>query len=92
MGLPLLGFIYPVAVEGLVNSDLLMGHGTFVAGVIAGTGAASGGYYGGMAPGAKLLGSLLRRREPLLRAVRDRLHPFKSRQPKTFASSIAASA
>ncbi|HEX5734274.1 MAG TPA: S8 family serine peptidase [Blastocatellia bacterium] len=56
MGLPLLGFIYPVSVEGLVNTDLVMGHGTFVAGVVAGTGAASGGYYGGMAPGAKILG------------------------------------
>jgi serine protease AprX len=33
-----------------------MGHGTFVASVIAGTGAASGGYYGGMAPGARLMG------------------------------------
>jgi serine protease AprX len=52
----LLGFLYPLVIEGLPNSDLLMGHGTFVAGVVAGTGAASGGYYGGMAPGAKVLG------------------------------------
>ncbi|HJQ67342.1 MAG TPA: S8 family serine peptidase [Blastocatellia bacterium] len=56
MGVPLLGFLYPTLIEGLPNSDPIMGHGTFVAGVIAGTGAASGGYYGGMAPGAKLLG------------------------------------
>ena len=49
-------FLYPTVIEGLVDTDLLMGHGTFVAGVLAGTGAASGGYYGGMAPGAKLLG------------------------------------
>jgi len=49
-------FMYPTAVEGLNDTDLTMGHGTFVASVIAGTGAASGGYYGGMAPGAKLLG------------------------------------
>src|SRR5262245_59968849 len=49
-------FIYPQVIEGLSNSDPVMGHGTFVAGVIAGTGSASGGYYGGMAPGAKLLG------------------------------------
>ena len=49
-------FMYPAVAEGLVNSDLTMGHGTFVAGVIAGSGAASGGYYGGMAPGAKMLG------------------------------------
>lgn len=49
-------FLYPQVVEGLSNSDPIMGHGTFVAGVIAGTGSASGGYYGGMAPGARLLG------------------------------------
>ena len=51
-----LSFAYPLVVEGLLNSDLVLGHGTHVAGIIAGTGAASGGYYGGMAPGAKLLG------------------------------------
>ncbi|MFL6215055.1 MAG: S8 family serine peptidase [Blastocatellia bacterium] len=49
-------FIYPNAAEGLNDSDLTMGHGTLVASVIAGSGAASGNYYGGMAPGAKLLG------------------------------------
>jgi serine protease AprX len=49
-------FLYPVAVEGLADTDLVMGHGTFVASVIAGTGAASGNYYGGIAPGANLLG------------------------------------
>jgi serine protease AprX len=49
-------FAYPQAIEGLLNSDPVMGHGTFVASVIAGTGAASGSYYGGMAPGARLLG------------------------------------
>jgi serine protease AprX len=31
------------------------GHGTFLAGLIAGTGAASGGQYAGVAPGAKIL-------------------------------------
>ena len=51
-----LGFLYPTALEGLPNTDLLMGHGTLVAGIVAGTGAASGNYYGGMAPGARLLG------------------------------------
>lgn len=51
-----LDFSYPVVIEGMPNSDLTMGHGTFVAGVIAGNGAASGGYYGGMAPGARMLG------------------------------------
>jgi len=50
------GFINPLVVEGMVDSDLVMGHGTFVAGVIAGSGVASSGYYGGMAPGARLLG------------------------------------
>jgi serine protease AprX len=49
-------FIYPTAAEGLNDSDLTMGHGTLVASVIAGSGAASANYYGGMAPGAKLLG------------------------------------
>ncbi|MBV9216044.1 MAG: S8 family serine peptidase [Acidobacteria bacterium] len=50
------GFNYPLPIEGLPNTDLAGGHGTFVAGVIAGTGAASGGKYAGVAPGAKLLG------------------------------------
>jgi serine protease AprX len=54
-GFPL-GFLYPLVVEGLPNSDPVMGHGTFVAGVLAGTGAASGSYYGGVAPGARLVG------------------------------------
>lgn len=49
-------FLYPQIIEGLSNTDQVMGHGTFVAGVIAGTGAASSGYYGGMAPGTRLLG------------------------------------
>ena len=49
-------FLYPQVVEGLNNADPVMGHGTFVASVIAGTGAASGGYYGGIAPGARLFG------------------------------------
>jgi serine protease AprX len=49
-------FLHPQVVEGLSNTDPVMGHGTFVAGVIAGTGSASSGYYGGIAPGARLLG------------------------------------
>jgi serine protease AprX len=49
-------FLYPQVIEGVNNTDQVMGHGTFVAGVIAGTGSASGGYYGGIAPGARLLG------------------------------------
>lgn len=50
------GFTYPIPTENLANTDLVGGHGTFVAGIIAGSGAASGGRYAGVAPGAKLLG------------------------------------
>ena len=49
-------FTYPLTVEGLPNTDLVAGHGTFVGGVIAGNGARSGGRYTGVAPGAKLVG------------------------------------
>src|SRR6185503_466875 len=38
------------------NTDLVLGHGTFVASVAAGTGQASGGLYAGVAPGASVLG------------------------------------
>ena len=51
-----LGFTYPLSVEGLPDTDLLLGHGTFVASVAAGTGQASGGTYRGVAPGASILG------------------------------------
>jgi serine protease AprX len=51
-----LGFNYPLPIEGLPNTDLLSGHGTFVSGIIAGNGASSNGKYGGVAPGAKILG------------------------------------
>lgn len=50
------GFINPTPVENLPNTDLINGHGTFVAGVIAASGASSGGKYGGVAPGANILG------------------------------------
>lgn len=49
-------FVPVIAVENAPNSDVEGGHGTFGAGVAAGTGQASGGFYGGVAPGAKLLG------------------------------------
>jgi len=49
------GFVYPAPVEGVQNTDLVLGHGTFVASVAAGTGAASGGLYRGIAPGASIL-------------------------------------
>jgi serine protease AprX len=51
-----LGFVYPQPVEGLPNTDLILGHGTFVSSVAAGTGQASGGAYRGVAPGAAILG------------------------------------
>jgi serine protease AprX len=51
-----IGFMPPVYVEGLQNTDQVYGHGTFVAGLIAGSGLQSGGKYAGVAPGARLLG------------------------------------
>jgi serine protease AprX len=50
------GFNYPLSTESLANTDLVHGHGTFVAGVIGGSGAASNGKYSGVASGAKLVG------------------------------------
>jgi serine protease AprX len=50
------GFIAPIPVEGLLDTDLVLGHGTFVASVAAGSGAASGGALRGVAPGASILG------------------------------------
>jgi serine protease AprX len=50
------GFTEPVNVEGLPTTDQAYGHGTFVAGLIAGNGVRSGGKYGGIAPGANLVG------------------------------------
>jgi serine protease AprX len=50
------GFNYPVAAPSLPNTDPLNGHGTFVAGIIAGSGQQSGGKYAGVAPGANILG------------------------------------
>jgi serine protease AprX len=43
-------------VEDVVNTDTTTGHGTHVAGIVAGSGAASDGYYTGVAPGADLVG------------------------------------
>src|SRR5437764_1313913 len=50
------GFNYPVLSTTLPNTDQGYGHGTFVAGIIAGTGQESGGKYAGVAPGANILG------------------------------------
>lgn len=44
------------AVENVIDTDTTTGHGTHVAGIVAGDGTASGGYYKGVAPGADLIG------------------------------------
>jgi serine protease AprX len=46
----------PLALEGLANTDTTSGHGTHVASTVAGSGAALGGKYRGMAPDARLVG------------------------------------
>jgi serine protease AprX len=53
---PPAGFLPVVPVENTPVTDVEGGHGTFGAGVAAGTGSASAGLYAGMAPGAKLIG------------------------------------
>lgn len=45
-----------LVVENLPNSETSVGHGTHVAGIVAGLGTASNGYYTGVAPGANLIG------------------------------------
>ena len=51
-----IGFINPIPIENVPNTDPVNGHGTFVAGIVAASGSASGGKYNGVAPGAKILG------------------------------------
>ncbi|HEX7957745.1 MAG TPA: S8 family serine peptidase, partial [Pyrinomonadaceae bacterium] len=55
-GANLAEFLPPFNVEQLPDTDQLSGHGTFVGGIIAGTGVSSGGKYAGYAPKAKLVG------------------------------------
>jgi serine protease AprX len=55
-GANLLDFLPPVNIERLPDTDQLSGHGTFVGGIVAGSGASSGGKYTGYAPKAKLVG------------------------------------
>lgn len=50
------GIIPDVFIENVPNTDNTSGHGTFVAACAAGLGAASGGIYGGVAPGAHIIG------------------------------------
>src|SRR6185295_7894581 len=50
------GFNYPLATSSLPNTDQAYGHGTFVAGVIAGNGQQSAGKYAGVAPSANIMG------------------------------------
>jgi len=50
------GFNYPINSGNLSNTDQLYGHGTFVAGLIAGNGSLSSGKYAGVAPDARLIG------------------------------------
>ncbi len=51
------GFTPNVTVENIPNTDESVGHGTHCAGIIGGSGVRSGGLYGGVAPGAKLIGA-----------------------------------
>ena len=50
------GFVPPIYLENQPMSDVESGHGTFGAAVAAGTGEQSGGFYGGVAKGAHLIG------------------------------------
>ncbi|HKS27022.1 MAG TPA: S8 family serine peptidase [Pyrinomonadaceae bacterium] len=50
------GFYSPVYLENQQHSDVESGHGTHGAAVAAGTGVQSGNFYGGVAPGAHLVG------------------------------------
>ncbi len=51
------GFTPVLTLENIPDTDLNVGHGTHCAGIVGGTGAASGGLYAGVAPGAKLIGA-----------------------------------
>jgi serine protease AprX len=50
------GIVPDVFIENVPNTDNTSGHGTFVSSCAAGLGVASGGIYGGVAPGASIIG------------------------------------
>src|SRR2546428_11437611 len=50
------GFLYPAPVEGIRDTDLVLGHGTSVASVAAGTGGARASAHRAVAPGASTHG------------------------------------
>lgn len=50
------GFLPPAPVENVSNTDPVSGHGTFVSGIVAASGASSAGKFNGVAPDAKILG------------------------------------
>jgi serine protease AprX len=50
------GFTPLLYQEDIPDTDTNSGHGTHCAGIVGGTGAASGGLYAGVAPGANLIG------------------------------------
>jgi len=52
----LTGFTSDLFIENVPDTDTNTGHGTHCAGIVGGTGAASGGLYAGVAPGANLIG------------------------------------
>jgi serine protease AprX len=50
------GFNYPLVSASLPDTDQVYGHGTFVAGIVAGNGQQSAGKFAGVASGANILG------------------------------------
>jgi serine protease AprX len=50
------GFVAPIYLENQPHSDIESGHGTHGAAVAAGLGVSSGGFYGGVAKGANIIG------------------------------------
>ncbi|MBC7929755.1 MAG: S8 family serine peptidase, partial [Rubrivivax sp.] len=55
-GANLTGFSAPTNIEALSDTDQASGHGTFVSGIIAGSGSSSGGKYAGYAPRSRVVG------------------------------------